>query len=157
MPLILLKTELLMETRCRNQIANELDRGSVPAGLSFAVEDCKKKYRGIVFRPVLPTAKYNCHGLTFGCRRAKITDPQEVAKVLKDDDYEIVPVGGVMAGDVVLYFKDGDIEHSGIVLRVEPSKPPLILSKWGFLPEVIHDVNVGPYAGYNVNYYRIKS
>ncbi len=158
MPLISLKIELRMETRCSNQIANELDRGPVPAGLSFAVEDYKNKYKGIIFRPVLPTAKYNCHGLTFASRRAKIIDSQEVIKVLKDDDYEVVPPDSVTAGDIVLYYKNGDIEHSGIVIRIEqPSKVPVILSKWGFLPEAIHHVNVGPYAGYSITYYRITS
>lgn len=158
MPILLLKTELQMQTRCRNQIANELNREAVPAGSMFAVEDNQKKYNMAIHRPVLPSSKYNCHGLTFASRRTKITEAQEVRKLLKEDDYEPIATDKVMPGDVAVYFKNGDVEHSGIVVRVEqPFNVPFILSKWGFLQEAIHHVNQCPYDASNVIYYRITS
>lgn len=158
MPILLLKTELQMQTRCSNQIANELNHEAVPAGSMFAVEDNIKKFKTAIHRPVLPSSKYNCHGLTFASRRTKIAEAQEVLKILKDDDYTVVPAGKVLPGDIAVYYKDGDVDHSGIVVQIEaPFNVPIILSKWGFLQEAVHRVANCPYDASNVIYYRITS
>ena len=106
-----------------------------------------------------PTARYNCHGMTFGSGRSTIS-PDEIDKILKDDDYQRVAEASVLPGDIVLYMTaDGDVEHSGIV--VEPPLPeslniPLIVSKWGNAPEIVHKANDCQYDFTNARYYRLK-
>jgi len=106
-------------------------------------------------RPVGPSRQYNCHGLTFASRRTWIWKPSEIEKILKDDEYEtVVELENVLPGDIVIYSQDGDVEHSGIVLSVDPV--PLILSKWGSSHEVIHKINECPYSG-SITFHRIRT
>ena len=64
-----------------------------------------------------PSGFYNCHGLVFASRRAAISEPEEIRRILKHDCYlEVTNSDDVLPGDVVLYLSDdGDPEHSGIV------------------------------------------
>jgi len=54
-------------------------------------------------------------------------------------------------GDVVVYRKDGEISHVGIVARKnlyipdDPQDPLVILSKWGQIGEYEHDLTDVPY------------
>ncbi len=134
---------------------NEIDRSPVRAGDAILTEDYKRKYPSGCHRPISPSRKYNCHGLTFASRRTWIWAPAEIAKILHDDDYEAVKPQDVLPGDVVVYFTDGDAEHSGIVVGSEVV--PIILSKWGPAHEVIHRVNECPYDATQISYYRVKT
>ncbi|RLB99584.1 MAG: hypothetical protein DRI57_33400 [Deltaproteobacteria bacterium] len=109
-----------------------------------------------------PTGYYNCHGMTFGSRRVEIISSKEIDKILTEDDYEEIDPKkeNILPGDVIMYFSEGDFEHSGIVLNV-PSKNdyikiPVVCSKWGCWSEVIHYANNCPYDFSQTKYYRIK-
>lgn len=154
MPILQLRSQLNLHTRCENQIENEIDRHLPRAGDRALSDDYRAKYPSGRHRPVGPSRQYNCHGLTFASRRTWIWKSSEIEKILKDDEYEMVELKDVLPGDIVVYTQDGDVEHSGIVLSVDPV--PYILSKWGPLHEVIHGVNECPYSG-SITYYRIRT
>jgi hypothetical protein len=138
--------QLNLHSRSEEQIENLTDRNFPYAGMLLACEAVKQRYRNCVHRPIGPTAKYNCHGLTFASRRTGI-EGKNVDKILKQDEYEEVQIGAVMAGDIVVYrnFDTGDAEHSGIVIQTHPNL--LVLSKWGDAHEAIHRIDDGPYVG----------
>jgi hypothetical protein len=155
MPILLPYSELKLDTRCENQVENEIDRRPIRTGDELLSEDYKKDYSGGKHRPVAPTRKYNCHGLTFASRRTWISKTSEVMKILKDDEYEPIDIKDVLPGDIVVYSRNGDAEHSGIVIKSD--FVPIILSKWGPAHEVIHRVNDCPYDSMQIVYYRIKT
>ena len=160
MPILQLRSELALHTRRENQVTNEINREAIRACDVLQVEALKTKYSlPTRHRPVGPSRQYNCHGLTFASRRTWIQEAQEVRKILSDDEYEkITPPDEVMPGDIAVYFKDGDIEHSGIVVGITRDLGvPVILSKWGVCHEVIHQVHTSEYDSRNVSYYRIKT
>jgi hypothetical protein len=105
------------------------------------------------------TDMYNCHGMVFACRRTNIDDPNEVQKIIAEDDYIQVRKEDILPGDIIIYFSDdGDAEHSGVVIS-KPDKLffiPLVLSKWGQLEEYIHYANQCPYNFVNARYFRLK-
>ena len=155
MPILFPCSEIALHTRCENQVENEIDRRSLRHGDETASRNFQKQYPKGVHRPTSPSRKYNCHGLTFASRRTWIWKPLEIAKILKDDDYETVELKDAMPGDIVVYSQDGDPEHSGIVISRDPV--PTILSKWGAAHEVIHRVIDCPYNAAQITYYRIKT
>jgi hypothetical protein len=156
MPQILrLFSELDLDTRCENQIENEIDRRESRAGDQLLSDDYKRQYPRALHRPTLPTRKYNCHGLTFASRRTWVAKASEIAKLLSEDNYDPVPLDSVMPGDVVVYFQNGDAEHSGVI--IEGGFIPRVLSKWGPAHEVVHNVNDCPYDSMEKKYYRIRS
>ncbi len=116
------------------------------------INDHKRKYPNGRHRPVGPSAQYNCHGLTFGSRRTKIPSSQ-VEKILDEDDYKEICLEEVLPGDVVVYRKDGDIEHSGVVVAGFPEV--WILGKWGQIHEVVHRIQECPYQEAYPSFYRI--
>lgn len=152
--LILNKAKLALETRRTSTIENNLDREGLVAGIEFQIQDHKKKYQNSIHREVGPSSVYNCHGLTFASRRTWVDKATEIAKILEEDDYTQIPFEKVLAGDVVVYFEEGEAIHSGIVVgRHDPG--PVILSKWGKCHEVIHLYSECPYDLKDVRYYRI--
>ena len=153
-PVLQLNSQLDLHTRCERQIANEINRRPPRAGEQLLVEDHKRNFPNAIHRPVAPTRKYNCHGLTFASRRTWI-QPTEIAKILKDDEYEQVSLEEVLPGDIVLYVQNGDVEHSGVVMSRGPI--PMVLSKWGPSHEVIHRVNDCEYNSAQFLYYRIRT
>jgi hypothetical protein len=158
MPVLALRSELALHTRCGNQIANQINREPVRFGDVLRVRDFERQYGfPCQHRPVKPSRKYNCHGLTFASRRTWIDSPAEIAKIIKEDEYEEVPFEKVMAGDIAIYYVDGDAEHSGIVVSVNELKVPIILSKWGPYHEVVHPVSRSEYDASNIRYYRITT
>lgn len=158
MPILQLRSQLALHTRCENQIVNEINRERVRAGDVFQVRDFKSQFRDEIHRPTGPSRKYNCHGLTFASRRTWIQEAQEIYKIISDDEYhKVQPPEEVMPGDIAVYFKDGDVEHSGIVVGIAELKVPVILSKWGACHEVVHRVYACLYDSTNVVYYRIKT
>lgn len=155
MPILLPSSELNLHTRAENQIENEINRSPVRPMDVVLSREYEKNYPGGKHRPVQPSRKYNCHGLTFASRRTWIWKPSEIQKILMDDDYQSVELKDVLPGDIAVYLQNGDPEHSGIV--VEAGYVPLILSKWGAAHEVIHRVNDCPYDAMQVSYFRIKT
>jgi hypothetical protein len=116
------------------------------------------KYGGLVERHP-PTGFYNCHGLTFGGRRAWVYgDGNSIGEILEDDAYEEVASATSHAGDVILYFdENGAITHSGIVVEFTITLPRTarVCSKWAQSAEFVHWANQCPY-GYDVKYFRVK-
>ena len=109
------------------------------------------------------TQVYNCHGLTFASRRTWIYNTNEIDKILKDDKYiEIKDEKDVLPGDIVTYSDESGITHSGIVVQVDLPKTEvdliniIILSKWGRLKEVIHNVHYSPYSNGLKKYWRVN-
>jgi hypothetical protein len=103
--------------------------------------------------------RYNCHGLTFGARRSAILEDSQVSRILAEDGYQPVIAAEALPGDCVIYFDtDGAIDHSGVVVSSppHPMNVPLVCSKWGYGPEVIHAaLDVGGYAIVDLRYYRV--
>lgn len=101
---------------------------------------------------------YNCHGMTFASRRTWVHDTATIRQILEDDCYSRVDEADALPGDVVLYVaEDGDVEHSGIVVREKKDLDfPLICSKWGKWGEVIHPVHRSPYSAKKFEYYRVS-
>jgi hypothetical protein len=154
--LILPIVELRLETRRRRQIANEHNRTKATPGMQLEVAKIKREYIGAIHRPVGPSVGYNCHGLTFGTRRTWIAQATEIAKILEDDEYQMVPFKDVLPGDVVIYYaEDGDVEHSGIVVETG-DLGPRILSKWGKAHEIVHYLGHSPFDASMVKYYRMS-
>ena len=155
MPSIITQSDALgLQTRKLSDIVNILDRADAVPGMEIQVNDYKSKFPGADHRPVGPCGTYNCHGLTFAARRTQITEADEIAKILREDEYEQVQGSDLMPGDVAIYFVDGDAEHSGIVIE-KGLLVPKILSKWGVCQEVIHWLAECPYSTQDVRYYRI--
>lgn len=152
----LLPTQLAMQTRRGNQIANSISREPMRWGDQQEMADIVALYGDQQHRPVGPSRKYNCHGLSFASRRSAIWDPAEVGKIIQDDEYVEIPENEVMPGDTVVYYEQGDASHSGIVLRINELRVPIILSKWGHCHEVIHQLGRCPYKVDDVHYYRIR-
>lgn len=154
---LLMQSELQLHTRCENQIENTIDRRAVRAGDAIASADFKKKYIQAIHRPTAPSRKYNCHGLTFASRRTWVEKPQEVTKILADDDYVQVEASEVLPGDVAVYKTQGVIEHSGVVVSVKDGVPQ-ILSKWAALHEAVHRARECPYFDCEeITYHRITT
>jgi hypothetical protein len=153
--LILQTAELNLHTRNRNQVTNELSWQPMHYGAALQIADHKRQYSRADHRPVGPSRKYNCHGLTFASRRTWIDKALEVRKILQDDEYRVVQPADVLPGDIVVYYVDGDAEHSGLVVDKGDIAGPVILSKWGFCHEVIHRIRECPYDAGNVVFYRI--
>jgi len=148
---------IAMDTALGNPIAND-QGGKVSAYELNIWAAMRKDYPNAKVR-TMPTARYNCHGYTFGSGRSTIS-PDEINKILKDDDYQSVAETNVLPGDIVLYTTaDGDVEHSGIVVErplPESLNIPLIVSKWGNAPEIVHKANDCRYDFTHARYYRLK-
>lgn len=123
-----LRSQLALHTRCENQIANEINREPVRFGDTLQAAYWTNQHPNELHRPVNPSRKYNCHGLSFASRRTWIFESQEIAKIIKDDEYEEVQYNDIKPGDTAVYYVDGDAEHSGIVVSVDELKVPTILS-----------------------------
>ena len=151
-----------LQTSERNDIINQqftaLTQQDIMGGAAI-----EKQYPLAKFKENL-TPVYNCHGLTFASKRTWIYLPSEVEKILKDDKYiEIKSENDVLPGDVVIYYDNDGASHSGMVIQVDlPATLHdlvniVVLSKWGRLKEVIHNVNYSPYSlSITKKYWRIN-
>ena len=106
-------------------------------------------------------ARYNCHGLTFGSRRAEIDgENSTISMILNEDCFVALKTSEpVQPGDIAIYYdEDGDIQHSGIVAEIRVSTfgapVPFVWSKWGKGPEVVHSANSGEYNSCSIVFYR---
>jgi hypothetical protein len=93
-----------------------------------------------------PSPLYNCHGMTFACRRTSIVKSSSLQDILDDDKYDEIPSREVLPGDIVIYYsQQGDPNHSGIVVENNPPLyVPIICSKWGNAGEFIHSLSHCP-------------
>lgn len=106
------------------------------------------------------TPLYNCHGMTFACRRTGIFDSGALQRVLADDHYRLLTSSEVLPGDVLLYYdENGDFDHSAVVVA-PPSESPLgiprVFSKWGKYRELLHWANDCPYDFSTAKYFRVS-
>jgi hypothetical protein len=149
---------LKLDSRCENQIDNLTVRAGPIHGELLAVEDYKKMFPQAIHRTG-PSRRYNCHGLVFASRRTAIIDSAVLATMLREDDYQEIPLAEVMPGDVAIYWDDGDMQHSGLVVEVSKNPTvPRILSKWAHLQEAVHWVHQAPPEyGADIHYYRIRA
>lgn len=108
-------------------------------------EEIKKTYPRVTPRTDM-SALYNCHGLTFACRRTRIEETNDVLRILLDDHWAEVDLQDVLPGDIVVYFsEEGEANHSGLVVTYDQdSKLPMICSKWNLGGEYIHAISDCP-------------
>jgi len=147
--------QLAMQTRKGGRIENWMNPADPHVGLEQKITELKVTYSRATHRDVGPSARYNCHGLTFASRRTGISNPAQVQRIIIDDGYRAL--GNAEApstGDIAIYREDGDITHSGIVVGSKEGTP-WVLSKWGECHEVIHPVLECPYKKAIVTYYRL--
>ncbi len=106
-----------------------------------------------------PSPIYNCHGLTFACRRTKIVKSNSLQFILTDDRYSEIGIKDALPGDIIIYYsEEGDPNHSGIIVSNEPPLYiPRICSKWGSAGEYIHNLTHCPKQyGPNYKFYRCR-
>lgn len=77
--------------------------------------------------------------------------------ILYDDGYQGVMENAVETGDLALYYEGSDVQHVGIVVRIDYDRSlkrsVTVLSQWGAAGEYIHPVNHVPAAyGKRVEY-----
>ena len=101
--LVLVLAELRLETRRKTAIKHRLTRSAPPAGAYEEDRAYDRKHPLALRRNVGPCNTYNCHGLTFGARRAEVGF-DDVAVVLDEDDYTEIDRRTVMAGDIANLF-----------------------------------------------------
>ncbi len=120
-------------------------------------KDIKDKYSGpgVIFVNG-PSPLYNCHGLVFASRRTCITDLNQIPRILKDDGFVEVRSKPLFPGDIILYYEEGEVSHSGIVVRIV-NESPFVWSKWGKGHEVVHMYSQCPYRSESVRYFRMKN
>lgn len=161
MPNLSPRRQINTETTVGNPIGND-QCGEFANTFRFEARSWDRRYSGPGFLVRgEPSPLYNCHGLTFGSRRTRIWDTEELRKILREDDYIEVDRLNALPGDVLLYLAmDGDIEHSAVVLS-RPAESdfgiPLVLSKWGHYKELIHVASRCPYDYQHAKYYRLRS
>src|SRR5262249_50698196 len=122
--------QLALQTRRGGTVENWMNPADM-SGLEFQIDRLKAEYPAAVHRDVGPSARYNCHGLTFAARRTGIASSAQVQRILNHDGYrELKMTERPSPGDIAIYREDGDIVHSGIVLGFKDNVP-LVLGKWG--------------------------
>ena len=108
-----------------------------------------------------PCGYYNCHGLTFASRRTRITESDDIMRILMEDNYKEIKKQDVKPGDIAIYFNEGDPRHSGIVVSVPIDNnyaQICVVSKWGNGHEYFHALNDCPYVPCDsINFYRVQS
>jgi hypothetical protein len=160
--------EIVVQTRRGSELSNS-QSFDVSLYEQQANRDLQERHPGAEMRTP-PIGVYNCHGMTFAARRTRIFEPASVRQVLVEDEYCEVALEKVLEGDVIVYYsEDGDVSHSGVVVRVDrldPGNPasvktPYVWSKWGSGSEFLHQWADCPYVrdqpNTTVKYYRILS
>lgn len=161
--LLLNEAQLVLETRRKTSIDHRITRRPPFAGVYDQDLENDRKHPNAKRRNVGPCNTYNCHGLTFGSRRAEVRFA-DVATVLEEDDYTEIDKADVLPGDIAVYFSTGqkgspigDIEHSGLVVASPTELGAIkIVSKWGYGDERVHFVADCPYDVQDVRYFRIN-
>jgi len=106
-----------------------------------------------------PTGQYNCHGLTFATRRTSITDVQAVKTILEEDGYRRIRPTESCPGDIVLYYDQGEVSHTGVIARIVREADLVggqavwVISKWAYAGEYIHPAKQGPYSHHEMTFW----
>lgn len=95
------------------------------------------------------TLTYNCHSFAHANRHAWFN---EITQFLRDDYSQFTP-GTLRVGDVVVYVKNGELTHSGVITQLNNNRPTEIRSKWGAWPEVVHPPERVPVDYGSITYY----
>lgn len=125
------------------------------------VDYSKANFPFAVFRSS-PSPVYNCHGMSFACRRTNVDRSVDIRNILNDDQYHKITLKSTLPGDLVLYInlEDGDIVHSGTIVGCKHEEGNIsqisVVSKWGKFREVVHDLNDCPYKQFGKEFYRIN-
>lgn len=83
-----------------------------------------------------PTVSFNCHGFSLADSHAWFNR----AKPFLDDDHTQISFEDAQKGDVISYVKGDRLKHSGIVEHVSGGLITKVISKWGAMATVIHDL-----------------
>jgi hypothetical protein len=164
MPLIITlenpeRKSIALQTSTGRDIPNE-QFGEIPPHERNQFPDWDNRWGWPVQRRGEPSPLYNCHGLTFACRRTSVYESSGVRAVLEDDAYHPIELADVLPGDVILYYDDNnDIEHSGIVVTAPAGdlRIPLVVSKWGKYRECVHPANHCPYNYATAKFFRSRA
>jgi hypothetical protein len=140
---------LLLETRGKWKIPNQLRSERNPAALRASVEMLRSLFPDAIFRSI--TATYNCVGMVVASRRTWI-DPEHLIRVLNEDGYrKLTRPEETDVGDVVIYQDDSGVPcHVAVVVRKNilleggPKELLTVLSKWGADGEYIHAASSVP-------------
>ena len=104
--LVLTEASLILETRRKNAVEFRMTRSAPLAGAYDEERKYDQLHPQAKRRNVGPSNTYNCHGLTFGSRRAELAFA-DVAIVLEEDDYTEIDRTEVLPGDIAVYFSTG--------------------------------------------------
>ena len=110
-----------------------------------AASDQEKKFGDKIKRASEPSRKYNCAAFaTVG--NAYWLTKLGIFELLFDEGYRHLKKGEKPAkGDLVLYYKDGQLQHVGVVEEVDDKgKVKKVKSKWGASADYIHDPGAVP-------------
>ncbi|KKL65048.1 hypothetical protein LCGC14_2158890 [marine sediment metagenome] len=143
-----------LTTRTGREIPNNQDPDPPPSRARLYVEHYGKSHPFAKMRR-WPTGQYNCHGMTFASRRTGIWEraPEFVGLILKDDGYDQVLFEDVHEGDIVVYYRGNEIEHTAVVIGVKKDDTLIggaavtVISKWACGAEYVHDIRECPYVG----------
>lgn len=153
-----------LATYVGNDIPNSIDVDPAPGLVTLA----RWKMAGVigavgVWEVGPATGRYNCHGLVFASRRTNIPPPGTesanlVDRILHEDQYVNVVEAAAREGDLVLWRRGADVDHTGVVCHVERVGIPMIFvwSMWGGLGEFVHRAAVSPYGGSMIEYWRLS-
>jgi hypothetical protein len=87
---------------------------------------------------------YNCVGMIFAARRAWI-EIDHIYDIFKHDGYTRIDRSKIMEGDIVLYLRDGQPQHVGVIIFIDRALNNVkVLSKWGYQPEFVHLIDDVP-------------
>jgi len=97
------------------------------------------------------TAMYNCVGLVFASRRT-VVDCKHLEVILRDDGYRPIGREKAVEGDIVVYLRNNEPQHVGIVFRLQDLSfardgsviQVWILSQWGDDGEYLHKMQEVP-------------
>jgi hypothetical protein len=84
--------------------------------------------------------------MIFASRRAWI-EIDHIYDILREDGYRVISLNQAMEGDIVLYKRNGNPTHIGLIIMMDRSlgAPSIkIMSKWGRDPEFIHFIDQVP-------------
>jgi hypothetical protein len=154
-PIYHIRGLLALQTRLGADIENYFDTRPLDPGRTIASDALKQQFRSAI-HITRPSARYNCHGLTFASRRTSIEDPKEVEKILAHDGYAEIERTNVKPGDIAVYYRSSQIDHSGLVVTTNDFGRISILSKWGELHEAIHQPHDCPYDASNIRFFRTQ-
>lgn len=148
---------IALATRIGREIPNEQIPEMAPVVVARLQKIFRSRYPALRERRP-PSGLYNCHGLTFANRRTGIYDPQLIELLLQDDGFRKIGLRQVEPVDLVVYYDEGEVSHTGIVLEVIEGEPPSLrvarlVSKWGQAGEFIHTVTEGEYREHAVTYW----